>query len=288
MCVSLRALSVSLVTLGILGSARGHFYETPVDQIADHIALPSLTSYVLDDAFHHAKDLVVNKRKLEDQLSRDGIFTDMTKQTAVTRHQAVTTTFNRANELEKNQEVFEEMTKLLAQNMSHDPMEPSATAYALRRVPLNSPDTRRAVEQCLEAQEFKCDPYEKFRKSDGSCNNLYNPHWGKAMGCFSRLLPPDYADGLSAPRVSVTGAPLPNPRILSAVLHRDLNYPATYTHLTMQYGQFFAHDIAFTPSSRTRPREQMNQITAFIDGSMVYGSAENETRSLWTRTGPGQ
>lgn len=32
----------------------------------------------------------------------------------------------------------------------------------------------------------------------------------------------------------------------------------------------------------------MNQITAFIDGSMVYGSAENETRSLWTRTGPGK
>jgi len=135
--------------------------------------------------------------------------------------------------------------------MSYDPMEAAATGYALRSVELNSPDARRVVDQCKDMQQFQCDPYKRFRTSDGTCNNLYNPQWGKAAGCFSRLLPPDYADGLVAPRVSVTGGPLPNPRILSAVLHRDLNYPATYTHFTMQYGQFFAHDIAFTPSSRT-------------------------------------
>lgn len=38
----------------------------------------------------------------------------MSKMSAVTRHQAVTTTLNRGNELEKNQEIFEEMSKLLA------------------------------------------------------------------------------------------------------------------------------------------------------------------------------
>ncbi|RWS11097.1 Peroxidase-like protein, partial [Dinothrombium tinctorium] len=262
----------------------------------------------------------------------------MSKLTAVTRHQAVTTTLNRGNELEKNQEVFEEMTKLLARNVTHDPLEPAATGIALGRIELIAPDTKRAVQSCREADFVQCDPYSRYRTADGSCNNLQHPSWGKSFTCFSRLLPPAYADGLSAPRVSETGGPLPNPRIISAIIHRDLNYPATYTHLTMQYGQFFAHDIAFTPSSRTRdgkmiqccppkpnnhpqcypilvphddpfygeweenclnfvrtamcsqcrlgPREQMNQITSFIDGSQVYGSMENETRSLWTRNGP--
>lgn len=38
----------------------------------------------------------------------------MNKLSAVTRHQEVTTTYNEGNDLEKAQEVFEEMTKLLA------------------------------------------------------------------------------------------------------------------------------------------------------------------------------
>lgn len=43
-----------------------------------------------------------------------GFITDMSKPTAVARHQRVTTTTSRGNELEKEQEIFEEMSRILA------------------------------------------------------------------------------------------------------------------------------------------------------------------------------
>lgn len=135
----------------------------------------------------------------------------------------------------------------------NEPIEAAATGMALSRLDMMmaSPETRRAVQYCRADQYTNCDPYSKYRTSDGSCNNLQNPEWGKAFSCFTRLLPPNYSDGLSAPRYSVNGGLLPNARLISAVMHRDLNYPATFTHMTAQFGQFVAHDIAFTPSSRT-------------------------------------
>ncbi|OTF78201.1 hypothetical protein BLA29_011234, partial [Euroglyphus maynei] len=130
-----------------------------------------------------------------------------------------------------------------------DPYEASETAMALSSVQLRSPLARAAVDHC--EQHITCKP-SRYRTSDGSCNNMQYPEWGKSFTCFQRLLPPAYADGQSEPRKSIDGYPLPNPRVLSAVIHRDLNYPATYTHMVMQFGQFVAHDIAFTPSSRTK------------------------------------
>lgn len=134
---------------------------------------------------------------------------------------------------------------------SSDLLETADSSQILSRIDLHSSEARHAVSRCEEDQMIVCDPNFPYRHADGRCNNLQHPSWGKANTCFARLLPPDYSDGQSAPRISVTGHPLPNPRILSAIVHRDFNYPATYTHFVMQYGQFFAHDIAFTPSSRT-------------------------------------
>lgn len=56
-------------------------------------------------------DLIIDDKFL---ILPTGLITDMSKESAVTRHQAVTTTLERGNDLEKRQEVFEEMSKLLA------------------------------------------------------------------------------------------------------------------------------------------------------------------------------
>jgi peroxidase len=42
----------------------------------------------------------------------------------------------------------------------------------------------------------KCE-LKRFRNYDGTCNNLDNPNWGAISAPFRRLIPPDYADGIS-------------------------------------------------------------------------------------------
>lgn len=180
-------------------------------------------------------------------------------------------------------------------------------------------------------EEGACDPNTPYRSYSGHCNNLRNPNLGKSLTTFARLLPPAYDDGVSKPRsVSVTGAPLPNPRVVSTVMHPDIsNLHNRYTLMVMQFAQFLDHDLTMTPihkgfaesipscrdcdSARTvhpecnpfpippgdhffptvnissgarlcfpsmrslpgqqrlGPREQVNQNTAFLDGSAIYG-----------------
>lgn len=90
----------------------------------------------------------------------------------------------------------------------------------------------------------------KYRTIDGFCNNIYHPYWGKSNVCHIRLLHPDYADGISAPRVSHNyRVPLPNPRIVSNNIHGDVPLPSPYNLLKMQWGQFINHDITNTALS---------------------------------------
>ncbi|XP_043527129.1 uncharacterized protein LOC122537740 [Frieseomelitta varia] len=176
-----------------------------------------------------------------------------------------------------------------------------------------------------------CDPTSPYRTLSGHCNNLRNPNLGKSLTTFARLLPPVYEDGVSKPRsTSVTGIPLPNPRVISTVIHPDIsNLHNRYTLMVMQFAQFLDHDLTMTPihkgfaesipscrpcdSPRTvhpecnpfpvppgdhyyptvnvtsgarmcfpsmrslpgqqhlGPREQINQNTGFLDGSVIYG-----------------
>ena len=189
---------------------------------------------------------------------------------------------------------------------------------------------------------------EPYRSFDGSCNNLKHTGWGKSNSPYTRILPPDYEDGVSElRRTGVTGATLPNPRTVSlATVHWSERPDSKATVMLMQWGQFIDHDISLAATTpmftaqgatidccnrrllndprfkhpacisvllpdddpfyakfnvgcmnlvrsapsppigcRLRAREQLNQLTHFIDGSMIYGNDQQQAAGLRQFTG---
>lgn len=162
----------------------------------------------------------------------------------------------------------------------------------------------------------------EWRTIDGSNNNLANPDWGKASGQLVRICPAAYSDGVSAmngenrPNPRIVSGIMNQPDVLFNA--RGL------TDWVWQWGQFLDHDFSLTSAQGTpafieipqgdpifdpnnlggqvigfrrsnfdpttgtdinNPRNQTNTLTAYLDGSVVYGSTPG--RVEWLRTGSG-
>ncbi|XP_067616333.1 peroxidase isoform X2 [Eurosta solidaginis] len=90
----------------------------------------------------------------------------------------------------------------------------------------------------------KCDK-SPYRTMDGSCNHKDNPQAGMANSRYGRLLSPKYGDGISTPTRSVTGAELPNARLISLIVFGELDVPdPQFTLMNMQWGQIMTHDMS--------------------------------------------
>ena len=159
-----------------------------------------------------------------------------------------------------------------------------------------------------------------YRTYDGRNNNLSQPFWGSAGDRLLRLSPAQYEDGVAAPMSNRRPNPRDVSNILFAQ-DRLMNDPHHLSDFVWVFGQFLDHEIGLTPdgdeafnipvregdawldplrtgsvvipmrrnrfdpstgTSTDNPREHVNVLTAFIDGSAVYGS--DEYRANWLRS----
>lgn len=159
------------------------------------------------------------------------------------------------------------------------------------------------------------------RRIDGSGNNPLHPQWGMAGASLANDLPNAFSDGISSPAGTDRPNPRDVSNLLfnqDIIMPGSLNL----SDFVWLFGQFIDHDLSIVKDGHTEsimipipkgdayfdpngtgtavipmmrsaalpnsgtaidnPRNYANAITAWIDGSMVYGS--DEQRANWLRT----
>ena len=166
----------------------------------------------------------------------------------------------------------------------------------------------------------------EFRNIDGSENNERDSELGAANTQLARWCPTEYADGASA--MAGAGRPSPRQvsNVVVAQIESVPNRNGASDFL-WQWGQFLDHDIDLTDAADPRepepiavptgdrffdptstgtevipfnrslydkatgdvdPRQQMNEITHWVDASNVYGSEDERAATLRTNDGTGK
>lgn len=175
---------------------------------------------------------------------------------------------------------------------------------------------------------FNSDDNNNFRSVDGFGNNLFDEEMGAALIQLSRIIPSDYSDGISELAGENRLSPREISNIVNdqtdlientlnasdyfwqwgQFLDHDIDLtdgtdPAELVNIPVPSGDpYFDPDstgdqvIQFnrsiydssTGTDIDNPREQLNEITSWIDASNVYGSDEERSLTLRTDDGTGK
>jgi peroxidase len=168
-------------------------------------------------------------------------------------------------------------------------------------------------------------PTTDVRSIDGTGNNVTNTTWGSAGVDLLRTAPAAYSDGVSSPAgADRPGARLIS-NTVSDQGGQDILNNQQLSAMAYAWGQFIDHDLDLTPTggteplsiavptgdpsfdplgtgtqviptsrsifdattgtSASNPRQQINTITAWLDGSMIYGSDAATAAALRTMSG---
>lgn len=159
---------------------------------------------------------------------------------------------------------------------------------------------------------------QTIRAIDGANNNSLNPEWGSFGDELFGLTSSSFGDGISG----LTGQERPNPRVISNHMFAQEELIFDEQNLSdfiWVFGQFIDHEIVLvdddvteslaisipeddpvfvpngapigmfrsqgmlgTGTSEDNVRKYANEITAFIDGSVIYGSSMS--RATWLRS----
>lgn len=99
---------------------------------------------------------------------------------------------------------------------------------------------------CATGESTAICPPSKFRSPTGECNNILNRNWGARGDIFLRLLEPNYADGRSQPRTSVSSHALPPPESIVQTLQQSIDETIPHPHITAMlpaWGQLLSYDL---------------------------------------------